>query len=39
MGCYQLDIVVFFQFLIEPIRVIGSVSNEGGGQLVEEACC
>jgi hypothetical protein len=39
MGRNQLDSVVFFEFLIEPIRVIGTVFNEGGGQLVKEACC
>ena len=33
----QFDAVLFFEFFIEPIRVVGLVPNEAGGQLVEEA--
>ena len=37
VGRDQLDAVLFFEFVIEPIRVVGLVPNESGGQLVEEA--
>ena|SRR5271157_1079084 len=33
----QLDAVVLFDLLIQPIRVVGFVPNESGGQLFEEA--
>src|SRR5450755_4538244 len=33
----QLDAVLFFEFLIEPIRVVGFVPNESGGELIQEA--
>src|SRR5450755_3071008 len=33
----QLDAVLFFEFLIEPIRVVGFVPNESGGELIKEA--
>ena len=37
IGRDQLDAVVLFELFVEPIRVVGFVPNESGGQFVEEA--
>ena len=37
IGRDQLDAILFFEFFIEPIGVVGFVADESGGELIEKA--
>src|SRR5277367_6677325 len=37
VGRDQLDAVLFLEFLVEPIGVVGFVADEPGGELIEKA--
>ena len=37
IGRDQLDAILFFEFFIEPIGVVGFVADESGGKFVEKA--
>jgi hypothetical protein len=37
VGCNQFDVVLFGEFLVEFVRVVGFVADEPGREFVEEA--